>query len=210
MTEFEQQLLQHLQKQADQLTALSLSQSQTTAALLKISEQQAAIFRELSKAPEGESMKNAMAGLLKPLEGNLSALEGGVRQVAGRVREVVRTIALAYVHVEIARQKRLELEARKPVGITPSSRYHPDNMAKRAAQGSRRTRQARAPHDLGSGRAGQGREEARQRCQAGRRNRSPQGGPAAAVRRCREEGAMGRCNQGRADAVPQGIHRAGP
>ena len=76
MTEFEQQLLQHLQKQADQLTALSLSQSQTTAALLKISEQQAAIFRELSKAPEGESMKNAMAGLLKPLEGNLSALEG--------------------------------------------------------------------------------------------------------------------------------------
>lgn len=28
----------------------------------------------------------------------------------------------------------MELEARKPVGITPSSRYHPDNMAKRAAQ----------------------------------------------------------------------------
>ena len=208
MTEFEQQLLQHLQKQADQLTALSLSQSQTTAALLKISEQQAAIFRELSKAPEGESMKNAMAGLLKPLEGNLSALEG--RSASCWTCRSCRTIALAYVHVEIARQKRLELEARKPVGITPSSRYHPDNMAKRAARGSRRTRQARAPHDLGSGRAGQGREEARQRCQAGRRNRSPQGGPAAAVRRCREEGAMGRCNQGRADAVPQGIHRAGP
>ena len=62
MTEFEQQLLQHLQKQADQLTALSLSQSQTTAALLKISEQQAAIFRELSKAPEGESMKTLWPG----------------------------------------------------------------------------------------------------------------------------------------------------
>ena len=51
-----------LAKQADQLTALSLSQSQTTAALLKISEQQAAIFRELSKAPEGESMKTLWPG----------------------------------------------------------------------------------------------------------------------------------------------------
>ena len=132
MTEFEQQLLQHLQKQADQLTALSLSQSQTTAALLKISEQQAAIFRELSKAPEGESMKNAMAGLLKPLEGNLSALEG-VRQVAGRVRSCPNDCPRLRPRRN-SPSKRLELEARKPVGITPSSRYHPDNMAKRAAR----------------------------------------------------------------------------
>jgi len=74
MTEFEQQLLQHLQNQAEQLVALSLSQSQTTQALLTISKQQAAILAELSKEPDGESMKDAMAGLLKPLEGNLTAL----------------------------------------------------------------------------------------------------------------------------------------
>ena len=76
MTEFEQQLLEHLQNHGELLAALSLSQSQTTQALAKISGQQAAILAELSKAPEGESMKDAMAGLLKPLEGNLSALEG--------------------------------------------------------------------------------------------------------------------------------------
>lgn len=74
MTEFEQQLLEHLQNHGELLAALSLSQSQTTGALLTISKQQAAILAELSKAPEGESMKDAMAGLLKPLEGNLSVL----------------------------------------------------------------------------------------------------------------------------------------
>jgi ATP-dependent exoDNAse (exonuclease V) alpha subunit len=81
MTEFEGQLLQHLQKQADQLTALSLSQSRTTAALLEMSKQQAAILAELSKEPSGESLKDTMAGLLKPLEANLSALVGSFNKL---------------------------------------------------------------------------------------------------------------------------------
>jgi Mg2+ and Co2+ transporter CorA len=74
MTPFEQQLLQHLENQAAQLTALAQSQSQTTQALLTISGQQEAILAELSKEPSDESLKDTMAGLLKPLEANLSGL----------------------------------------------------------------------------------------------------------------------------------------
>ena len=102
-----------------------------------IAENLGAAGRDLPRAVEGtrgrvDEKRSGRA--VEAVRGQFERVGGVVRQVAGRVREVVRTIALAYVHVEIARQKRLELEARKPVGITPSSRYHPDNMAKRAAQ----------------------------------------------------------------------------
>ena len=102
-----------------------------------IAENLGAAGRDLPRAVEGTRGRvdeKRYGRAVEAVRGQFERVGGGVRQVAGRVREVVRTIALAYVHVEIARQKRLELEARKPVGITPSSRYHPDNMAKRAAQ----------------------------------------------------------------------------
>ncbi len=102
-----------------------------------IAENLGAAGRDLPRAVEGTRGRvdeKRYGRAVEAVRGQFERVGGVVRQVAGRVREVVRTIALAYVHVEIARQKRLELEARKPVGITPSSRYHPDNMAKRAAQ----------------------------------------------------------------------------
>ena len=102
-----------------------------------IAENLGAAGRDLPRAVEGARGRvdeKRYGRAVEAVRGQFERVGGVVRQVAGRVREVVRTIALAYVHVEIARQKRLELEARKPVGITPSSRYHPDNMAKRAAQ----------------------------------------------------------------------------
>ena len=71
---------------------------------------------------------------VEAVRGQFERVGGVVRQVAGRVREVVRTVALALVHVEITRRKKLEREAKKPEGIAPQSRYHPDNIAKRAAQ----------------------------------------------------------------------------
>jgi len=49
--------------------------------LLTISGQQAAILAELSKEPSGESLKDTMAGLLKPLETNLSALAGSFNKL---------------------------------------------------------------------------------------------------------------------------------
>lgn len=59
-----------------------------------------------------------------------------VQQVADRVERVVRPVAAA-AH-QVAQKVRAELErmqAPKPVGIDPRSRYyHPDNIAKRAAQ----------------------------------------------------------------------------
>ncbi len=102
-----------------------------------IAENLGAAGRDLPRAVEGTRGRvdeKRYGRAVEAVRGQFERVGGVVRQVAGRVREVVRTIAIAYVHVEIARQKRLELEARKPVGITPSSRYHPDNMAKRAAQ----------------------------------------------------------------------------
>lgn len=102
-----------------------------------IAENLGAAGRDLPRAVEGTRGRvdeKRYGRAVEAVRGQFERVGGVVRQVAGRVREVVRTIALAYVHVEIARQKRLELEARKPVGITPSSRYHPDNIAKRAAQ----------------------------------------------------------------------------
>ena len=102
-----------------------------------IAENLGAAGRDLPRAVEGTRGRvdeKRYGRAVEAVRGQFERVGGVVRQVAGRVREVVRTIALAYVHVEIARQKRLELEARKPVGITPSSRYHPDNMAQRAAQ----------------------------------------------------------------------------
>ena len=96
------------------------------------------------------------------------------------------------------------------MGITPSSRYHPDNMAKRAAQ------EAAAPgkpaplttSDLAELARAEKKRASAARLDAeteARRVAPPQPFDAAG-----KKGAMGRCNQGRADAVPQGIHRAGP
>ena len=76
MTEFEQQLLQHLQKQADQLTALSLSQSQTTAALLKISEQQAAIFRRAVEGTRGRVDEKRYGRAVEAVRGQFERVGG--------------------------------------------------------------------------------------------------------------------------------------
>ena len=96
MTEYETKLLasltamsmqqheqaQQQENQARQLTALSLSHSQTTQALIKISEQQAAILAELSKEPNGESLKDTMAELLTPLDANLKELVASFNKLA--------------------------------------------------------------------------------------------------------------------------------
>ena len=65
---------QQQENQARQLTALALSHIQTTQALMKISQQQAAILAELSKEPNGESLKDTMTELLNPLDANLKGL----------------------------------------------------------------------------------------------------------------------------------------
>lgn len=95
MTEFEQQLLQHLQKQADQLTALALSQSQTTkqlseqataigalsnhqevtsSQLLRLQTSLKEIHEALSKEPSGESLEATLRAALQPLENSLEVL----------------------------------------------------------------------------------------------------------------------------------------
>ena len=81
MTEFESKLLSALEAmsqqqagQASQLTALALSQSQTTLALKTISEQQGQILAALSKSPEGDSITATLEQLLKPLVGALNDL----------------------------------------------------------------------------------------------------------------------------------------
>lgn len=88
MTEFEQQLLSALEKmsdtqaaQAGRLTELVLSHSRTTAALLKISGQQAAILAELSKEPSGESLEATLKAALQPLQSNLNALVGSFNKL---------------------------------------------------------------------------------------------------------------------------------
>lgn len=95
MTEFEQQLLQHLQNQAEQLTALALSQSQTTQQLTQLSVHQRAtsaqqnlisnellkiqsgmgeVLKALSKEPSGESLETTLKAALQPLQSNLETL----------------------------------------------------------------------------------------------------------------------------------------
>jgi DNA-binding ferritin-like protein len=95
MTEFEQKLLQHLERQAEQLTALSLSQSQTTQQLAALSTHQQAtseqqklisnellglqtrmgeILQELQKEPSGESLEKTLTAALQPLNNNLEQL----------------------------------------------------------------------------------------------------------------------------------------
>jgi hypothetical protein len=72
MQQHEQAQLQ--ENQARQLTALALSQSQTTQALAKVSEQQMQILAALSKSPEGASITATLEQLLKPLVGALNDL----------------------------------------------------------------------------------------------------------------------------------------
>ena len=95
MTEFENQLLQHLQKQAEQLTALSLSQSQNTQALAEMSKQQKGlcsqqetltglqtslqqtmgqVLEALQKEPSSENLESTLKAALQPLQNNLGQL----------------------------------------------------------------------------------------------------------------------------------------
>ena len=83
MTEFEQQLLQHLQNHGELLAALSLSQSQTTAALLTISTQQSAILGALAKEPSGESLESTLKAALQPLESSLDKLVTSFNSLSG-------------------------------------------------------------------------------------------------------------------------------
>lgn len=74
MTEFEQQLLQHLQSQAEQLAALSVAQQQTSATLLSLSEQQTAILEALQREPSGESLEATLTTALQPLNETMQLL----------------------------------------------------------------------------------------------------------------------------------------
>jgi hypothetical protein len=73
--------------------------------------------------------------VVEAVRGQFERVGGVVQQVADRVGSVVRTVAVA-AH-QVAQKVRLELErkrAEKPMGIAPSSRYHPDDIAKRAKE----------------------------------------------------------------------------
>ncbi len=66
-TEFETQLLQHLQNQALQLTAISRQQAEQATAI-------GAILKALQKEPSGESLESTLKSALQPLQSNLEML----------------------------------------------------------------------------------------------------------------------------------------
>ena len=74
MTEFEQQLLQHLQKQAEQLTALSSHQEATSKNLSALQTTVGQVLEALSKEPSGESLEATLKAALQPLNSNLEQL----------------------------------------------------------------------------------------------------------------------------------------
>ena len=74
MTEFETQLLQHLQNQAEQLTNISEQQAKQAQQLTAISAQQVQILAALSNPPEGDSIVSSLEKLLQPLVGALGDL----------------------------------------------------------------------------------------------------------------------------------------
>ena len=113
MTEFENQLLQHLQKQADQLTALALSQSQTTQQLTQLSVHQRAtsaqqnlisnellkiqsgmgeVLKALSKEPSGESLESTLKAALQPLETSLDKLITSFNSLSNISRELSKQL----------------------------------------------------------------------------------------------------------------------
>ena len=81
MTEFETQLLEHLQKQAGQLTAMSEIQAQHGTALSVLSTHQqetSSILKKLCEAlqkePSKDSLEDTLKAALQPLESNLAVL----------------------------------------------------------------------------------------------------------------------------------------
>ena len=88
MSPFEQQLLQHLQNQAEQLTSISKQQTEQATAIAALSSHQEVtsshllglqtsvgeILQALSKEPSGESLETTLKAALQPLQSNLETL----------------------------------------------------------------------------------------------------------------------------------------
>jgi hypothetical protein len=95
MTEYEQKLLQHLEKQAEQLTQLSVHQRATSeqqkimsSEVLKLQNGMSEILQALQKEPSGESLETTLKAALQPLEASLDKLITSFNSLSNISREL--------------------------------------------------------------------------------------------------------------------------